>query len=540
MTSSTDTHDGAADPIDRPGMAPSGMAPPDTAPPNPAQPNTASGPHDARPAYRFRSVRKAFIAVTLPLVLSVIGVAFVLLELETYSGARDQLIAKRDRMLASNSVLLARAVWEHNDVLIATQAAPALIDPDLVGIFIYDREGRALAEFGTRTPAEGTAIIGETPIRYAEDTTLEYAGELVMVMTDAGLQAAARARILVLVGFAILLSVAIVFAAKIAFDLVIGRALRELQAAIDNTRLGAPRTEVTWSGTDEVARLIDAFNRMQRRHAAYEAALDQARIELENRVEERTSELTRARDEARAANRAKSAFLANMSHELRTPLNAIIGFAEVLKSQRFGPLGDERYSSYAEIVRTSGTHLLELINDLLDLSRAEAGGLIPADSTVAVDGQIRRAIDMSRAQIEANRIEILVDIDDAVPPIRADSRLILQFLSNLVTNAVKFTASGGTIRIGAAIDDRRSVSIFVADTGIGIPQDQLDKVLEPFTQLDTRLHREHHGAGLGLPLCRAIIQAHGGQLAIESEFGKGTRVTGSLPPWRALPPNAGV
>lgn len=503
---------------------------------------SAGGGHEGRPRrglgrlYRFRSVRMAFLAVTLPFVLVVVGGFFVLLEFETYNDAVARLELKLDRMLASNSIMLARAVWERNDVIIATHAAPALIDPDLIGIFIYDRDGRTLAEFGSKTAAEGRTITRDTQINYAVGANLEYAGQLVLVMTDAGIRASARSRILVLIAFAILLTAAIVFAAQVAFDLVIGRALKDLQRAIDSTRLGAPREEVQWSGTDEVARVIDAFNRMQRRHTAYEAALDDARIDLEHRVEERTSELKRARDEARAANRAKSAFLANMSHELRTPLNAIIGFAEVLKNQKFGPLGDERYSSYAEIVRTSGTHLLDLINDLLDLSRAEAGGLIPAESTIAVDAQIRRAIDMSRGEIDTSRLTVEVEIDPEVPPVRADARLILQLLSNLITNAVKFTRPSGKITIGAAIDDRRSVSLYVADTGIGIPRDQIEKVLEPFTQLDTRLHREHHGAGLGLPLCRAIAQAHGGQLSIESEFGEGTRVTVSLPPWRALPP----
>jgi signal transduction histidine kinase len=487
--------------------------------------------------YRFRSVRMAFLAVTLPLVIAVVGGFFVLLEVETYEDAVERLEMKLDRMLDSNAVMLARAVWERNEVLIATQAAPALIDPDLIGIFITDRDGRPLAAFGARETPQGKSIIREAPISYAVGTDLQYAGRLELVMTDAGIRASARSRILVLIAFAILLSVAIVFATQAAFDLVIGRPLKELQKAIDSTRLGAPREEVQWHGADEVARVIEAFNRMQRRHTAYETALDEARIDLEKRVEERTGELKRARDEARAANRAKSAFLANMSHELRTPLNAIIGFAEVLKNQKFGPLGDERYSSYAEIVRTSGTHLLDLINDLLDLSRAEAGGLIPAESTIAIDAQIRRAIDMSRPEIDASGVTVTVEVDEAVPPLRADARLILQLLSNLITNAVKFTRPDGTITIGATIDDRRSVSVYVADTGIGIPEDQIEKVLEPFTQLDTRLHREHRGAGLGLPLCRAIAQAHGGQLLIESTFGEGTRITVTLPPWRALPPN---
>nr|WP_245701959.1 histidine kinase dimerization/phospho-acceptor domain-containing protein [Thalassobaculum litoreum] len=361
----------------------------------------------------------AFLAVILPLVITVVGGFFVLLEVETYNDAVERLEMKLDRTLASNSVMLARAVWERNEALIASQAVPALIDPDLIGIFITDRAGRTLADFGARETPLGKSITGEAPIRFDAGADLQEAGRLELVMTDAGIRASARSRTLVLIAFAILLSVAIVFAAQAAFDLVIGRPLKELQKAIDSTRLGAPREEVQWSGADEVARVIEAFNRMQRRHTAYENALDEARIDLEQRVEERTVELKRARDEARAANRAKSAFLANMSHELRTPLNAIIGFAEVLKNQKFGPLGDERYSSYAEIVRTSGTHLLDLINDLLDLSRAEAGGLIPADSTLAVDAQIRRAIDMSRTEIDASGLTVRVAVDADVPARRS-------------------------------------------------------------------------------------------------------------------------
>lgn len=486
--------------------------------------------------YRFRSVRTAFLAVTIPLILAVVGSFFVLLELETYDEALSKLEVKLERMLASNVLILAHAVWERDDTLIATHAASAMLDPELVGISIYDRRGDLIADFGVKTVSEGTTITRDMPITHTVGTGLEYAGRLVLVMTDAEIRESAKSRILVLIAFAVLLTVAIVLAAQVAFDLVIGRALRDLQRAIDSTRLGAPRQEVQWSGTDEVARVIDAFNRMQRRHTAYEAALDDARIELEHRVEERTAELKRARDEARAASRSKSTFLANMSHELRTPLNAIIGFAEVLKNQKFGPLGDARYSNYAEIVRNSGTHLLDLINDLLDLSRAEAGGLVPTDSTVALAAQIRRAIEMSSAAIESGQITVDVRIDPELPPVRADARLILQLLSNLITNAVKFTGAGGKITIGARIDDRRSVSLYVSDTGIGIPEGQIDKVLEPFTQLDTRLHREHRGAGLGLPLCRAIAQAHGGELSIASKPGEGTIITLTLPPWRAMPP----
>ncbi len=421
--------------------------------------------------FRFRSVKWAFLAVILPLVLAVIGLFLVLFEVEAYHESIDTLLAKQERILSGNSIMLARAVANRDEVLIATHAAPMLADPYVLGIFVYDAAGAPLAEFGTREAPDGRAITGQTPVRYATGDSLQTVGRMVVVMTDAELRAEIWQRVLVLVVFAVLLSGGIVLAAQLAFDVVIGRALRRLQETIERTRLGMPREEIEWHGTDEVAEVIDAFNRMQKRQAAYESALDEARLDLEHRVEERTSDLRRARDEAEAANRSKTAFLANMSHELRTPLNAIIGFAEVLKKQKFGPLGDDRYGQYSEIVLTSGTHLLDLINDLLDLSKAEAGSLVAVEEAVSLEAQFRRAIEMNRSAVEAGDLTIAIEIDDDVSVIRGDARLIMQMVSNLVTNAVKFTRPCGRIWVGARLTDDKAVAIFVSDTGIGIPRD---------------------------------------------------------------------
>ncbi|NQW08987.1 MAG: hypothetical protein HQ481_03765 [Alphaproteobacteria bacterium] len=510
--------------------------PPSPEPDPPVRPAERARAAWRRPWRRvhFRSAKRAFLAITIPLILGIVGLFLVLFEVDTYQSAVAALEAKRDRILQSQSVMIARAAWERDDVQITLHAASVIADPDIVGLFVYDRDGVPIGQFGSDQPEPGTGILGEQPIRYAVGAKLEPAGRLVLVMTDARVWDVLRDRIIALLVFALLLAGAIVLAAQLAFDLVIGKALARMLAVIDGTRQGAVRETVDWHGPEDIGEVVEAFNRLQHRQAAYEVALDESRVNLERRVEERTAELRAARDAAEAASRSKTAFLANMSHELRTPLNAIIGFAEVMIKQRYGPLGDERYRHYAEIVLESGTHLLDLINDLLDLSKAEAGHLTLSENAVSLATPILRACDMMRAQAEQNDIELTADIPTGTPAVRADARMMMQLLANLLSNAVKFTPAGGQVSVRAILGADNAITIEVADSGIGIPVDQLGAVMQPFTQLDTTLHRRHRGTGLGLPMCRAIVEAHSGRLTLDSRPGEGTRVRVTLPPERTV------
>jgi signal transduction histidine kinase len=235
------------------------------------------------------------------------------------------------------------------------------------------------------------------------------------------------------------------------------------------------------------------------------------------------------------ANRTKSEFLATMSHELRTPLNAIIGFAQIMSMEAFGPLGNGRYRDYAADIGDSGTHLLEIINDILDIAKMEAGKLEIADEVVDVGATVAAACRLIRARAEKARLTLAVAVPAELPPLRADARQLKQMLINLLTNAVKFTPDGGRVEVRAAVEPQGGLGIAVADTGIGIAPAHLSRVVEPFFQVDSSLSRRHEGTGLGLTLVAAMIREHGGAFHLESDLGKGTTATISFPRERLLP-----
>ncbi len=241
-----------------------------------------------------------------------------------------------------------------------------------------------------------------------------------------------------------------------------------------------------------------------------------------------------AKDEAEAANRGKSVFIATMSHELRTPLNAIIGFSEMMLHDVLGALGNEQYRSYVANIHESGTHLLQIINDILDLSKVEAGKLELFEDVFDLRDTIRSVRQLVSARIGEDGISESVDLPADLPLLRADERKTKQVLLNLVTNAVKFTPPGGRIEIAGRFDRKNGLTLTVSDTGIGIAPADLARVLRPFEQVDSSYGRSHQGTGLGLPLVKAIVELHGGTLELHSEVGVGTRVRVTFPPDRAV------
>ena len=240
------------------------------------------------------------------------------------------------------------------------------------------------------------------------------------------------------------------------------------------------------------------------------------------------------RAKAEAANLAKSTFLANMSHELRTPLSAIIGFSEMMQREALGPVGSTRYRAYADDINRSGTHLLDLVNDLLDLSKIEAGKMELTEDLVDVAQLIADCVTLVRDAAARGSIELAVDRDQSLPVVFADERKIKQILINLLSNAIKFTESGGSVEIVAAVAASGGLEISVRDSGVGIKPEDIAKVMEPFGQLQLQgsIESGQPGTGLGLPLSRKLAELHGGTLEIESAPGRGTTVLLSLPPER--------
>ncbi|WP_421852401.1 ATP-binding protein [Oricola sp.] len=244
-------------------------------------------------------------------------------------------------------------------------------------------------------------------------------------------------------------------------------------------------------------------------------------------LEELNKKYLEARDRAEAASKAKSGFLANMSHELRTPLNAIIGFSEILRSGMFGPLGSDRYNEYAGDIHASGTFLLGVINDILDMSKIEAGRICLEREVFDLRPLIDEAVDMVAIQAEEKSISVETTIDETMR-IDADRRSMKQILINLLSNAVKFTEETGNIRIRAKTVSG-SVNISIQDTGCGIPANALKRLGRPFEQVQNQMTKNHSGSGLGLAIAKSLAELHDGCLKIRSKVGGGTIVAIRIP-----------
>ena len=238
-------------------------------------------------------------------------------------------------------------------------------------------------------------------------------------------------------------------------------------------------------------------------------------------------------EQAQEANRAKSAFLANMSHELRTPLNAIMGFSEVMKDQHLGPLDNPRYLAYAGDIHASSQYLLGIINDILDLSKIEAGKM-SLDS--AEEFPLASAVEGSLSICRTLGEKFGVRIESRLPPedvqLLAVERMIRQILINLVGNAIKFTPAGGRVTIGGAPTADGGYALTVQDSGIGMTDEDIHKALTPFGQIENKMTATHNGTGLGLPLAKAMLELHGGSLDITSAPERGTCLTLNFPPQR--------
>ena len=244
--------------------------------------------------------------------------------------------------------------------------------------------------------------------------------------------------------------------------------------------------------------------------------------------------LALAKDEAEAANRAKSEFLAAMSHDLRTPLNAIMGFAQMMEMRTFGELGDPHYEKYAKDIHDSGTFLVSMINDILDLSKVEAGKYVLSERDIDMKAFFEDVTDMTQPLAQEKNIALVLEYASRPPILRADERVMTQVLNNLLSNAIKFTAEGGRITIRSWIGPQGNLSISVSDNGQGMSQDDIAKALQPFEQVNSNQAQKQEGTGLGLYLCQKLVGLHGGSILIKSEIDTGTEVVVKFPPHRVV------
>jgi signal transduction histidine kinase len=310
------------------------------------------------------------------------------------------------------------------------------------------------------------------------------------------------------------------------------------QSVNENMRRNGERVWIAWTNKavpakqGQVAEILSIGTDITARRRA-EEAIREVNVSLERHVAERTAELALARDRAEGADRTKSAFLATMSHELRTPLNSIIGFTGLLLRGLAGPLNAEQ-TKQLRMVKDSGQHLLALINDVLDISKIEAGQIEIANAPFDLPESIQKVVQTVTPLANKKQLPLIAQIAPDVSRITSDRRRVEQILLNLLSNAIKFTERGEvtlTVEIvpGTSHIPHPAVRISVADTGIGIKRENLGMLFQPFRQLDTGLTRQHEGTGLGLVICKRLVERLGGTISVESEWGKGSTFQFTLP-----------
>jgi len=308
--------------------------------------------------------------------------------------------------------------------------------------------------------------------------------------------------------------------------------LTALSQCLANNAPTAVELRVRHAGGIETARYVWAEMHCRPMRGAHGAGLKRLSIVAVTRdISDRKNqeaELVRTRDEADSANRIKTQFLANMSHELRTPLNSIMGFSEILNRELFGSLGEGRYRDYAHLIHESGEHLLNVVNDILDISKIETGKFKIVKEPVDLASLVESCCDVMRHTAEQKQLTLMVEVAPVLPALAADRRACKQMLLNVISNAIKFTNPGGSVLVSARALNG-TVEIAVTDNGVGIAAAELPKLGNPFVQASNSRDASCEGAGLGLSVVKGLAKLHGGKLELRSTLGKGTTATITLP-----------
>ncbi len=485
---------------------------------------------------RIGSIRYKFLLVVIPLLLITLIFTSLILDVNINKIETNRLTHKLDTLSDTYGRLLASSLWVLDYDRLELVLNAVIADSEVIHVSVFDEASNLITSAGAAdnngTPELHTSINIYFKINAESDPVV--VGKLELQLTNAEVEAAARNRLDLSIILAILLTITITASALIANRWSIGIPLKRVMNSIRHYENTGERTQVDGSNKDEIGVVIHAFNSMQIRQSVYENELKAARDDLEQRVQRRTEALVKARDEAELAKLSMSKFLANISHELRTPLNAILGLSEFMMGEHLGPVENKKYKEYIGDIHNSGHYLLELIDDVLDLSKVEFGKMQLNETKFDLRIATTNALRIAEGWTSSSATKITQDYPEDPFIILADERAIKQILLNLFSNAIKFSTDVSDILIKLEYLPEAGCKIIVADKGQGIAPENLSKILEPFTQVDDPYTRTHKGTGLGLPLVKSLVELHGGTITITSELGVGTTVEATLPLERVI------
>jgi len=493
------------------------------------------------------------IIVTLTIFSSIVALTSTALQLYSeFNRDLDRLEQRIAQMKDGFAAALTTSLWTDNRLLVQRQVEGMRSLPDIVYVEVRTKDGEIIAAGEHQSDR---VIAHRTSLLFVDQGQAQNVGTLTLIASLDGIYGRLADRVWLILGsnaaMALIVMGFLFFLVQLLVTRHLERIARHLSTVNPEREPVSLRLERSDSVRDELTTVVDSLNEMQAglwksmkglrsRDAALKssvAQLEQVKAELEERsrqLERMADDFSHEKEIAEAANRTKTEFLANMSHELRTPLNAIIGFSEIVAREMFGPMGNERYRSYAEDIGKSGAHLLSIVNDLLDLSRIEAGKAELHEEPVDVEQAINEALNMVKASLSSDELTLKTEFARPMPKLMADRRVFTQVVLNLLSNAVKFTEEGGFVTASCRVAPNGEFVIAVTDSGIGMPEDEIVNALKPFGQAESYMRHRYKGSGLGLPLSKSLVELHGGSLDIRSKVGGGTTVTIRFPATRVL------
>lgn len=471
------------------------------------------------------SLSAKFIVTVTPIFLAVFLICIIIETWHSYEKSRAEIIHRLNTLAASQSIILAESVADKDTEHLSLMLASIISEPNLIGISVHDMEGNLLDSFGTLGSADAD-LVKSISVNFTEGNKVRRVGTLKLVMTDRILRDEIKDQLIEHILLGIVLLIAAVSASVFAHRRTVTKPLGKLVSAINESR-GNALEKVDWQSDDEIGRVIAAYNDMQERLAGYERELRASQELLEQRVEERTEDLERAREAAVQANRVKSKFLSSMSHEFRTPMNAILGFTQVL--QMSPDLADnDRLKDRLGKIEESSRNLMALLDEIMEFARLESTADDLHLEDIDPNSIIADTVAMVAPLAEARHISLTVgDSSTSAGPARADAFKLRRALFHVLSNAVKYNHPDGSAVIGYRRDGRY-VCFEISDTGPGIPSHLAGDIFEPFNRLG-REAGNIGGSGIGLTLTRRIVESMSGDITFESEEGTGTTFTIRVP-----------